>query len=389
MDLTNVSGPLLFNVGIDCFSLAAILIIYLSSRDTGTNSTSEKLFHRTQSVLLILIVTDGVMWLINGVPGPAARAVGYADNIVYFFCQLYATTLWLQYTWYRVYRRELTRRQKLLLLYPALAFLGVCDVLSPLTGWIFYLDAANVYHRGVLAPVSSALALGYIVAASVIALGKLRRSVLRADRDEYLTIASFLVAPLIGGVVQTLFYGCSLIWPCTAFSALLVCINSKNQEISLDALTGLNNRRSLDKYLHQHCGDGTREKAALIMLDLNSFKAINDCLGHAAGDGALVRLSDVMKAAFHSRDAFLARFGGDEFVIILPGAGEAEAAEEIRRLRQRLEALNGTGELPYPLSVSAGCAAYPAPGIGSAEQLLLAADARMYEEKRNFYAGKR
>ena len=235
--------------------------------------------------------------------------------------------------------------------------------------------------------VSSGTAMAYICAASVLALAKRKKTVLKADRKELLMLSSYAVAPLIGSVVQSLMYGCSLIWPCTAFSTLLIYIDMRNREISQDALTGLNNRGNLDRYLNAHCGEDAKEPLALMMLDVNSFKSINDEFGHVAGDEALIRTADVLRKIFRSTSAFLARYGGDEFVVILPNAGEAQAAAQIRAIKDGLRADYETMRRPFELSVSAGCAFYPA--AGGAAALLRAADENMYREKRAFHAGNK
>jgi diguanylate cyclase (GGDEF)-like protein/PAS domain S-box-containing protein len=93
-----------------------------------------------------------------------------------------------------------------------------------------------------------------------------------------------------------------------------------------DALTGLLNRRGIDRALSQHVARGRRYGAegALLVLDLDGFKAVNDSLGHAAGDELIVTCALALKNRLRETD-LLARLGGDEFAVLLPAEGEAEA----------------------------------------------------------------
>jgi diguanylate cyclase (GGDEF)-like protein/PAS domain S-box-containing protein len=93
-----------------------------------------------------------------------------------------------------------------------------------------------------------------------------------------------------------------------------------------DALTGLLNRRGIDRALAQHVARGRRYGAegALLVLDLDGFKSVNDTLGHAAGDELIVTCATALRNRLRETD-ILARLGGDEFAILLPAEGEEEA----------------------------------------------------------------
>ena len=93
-----------------------------------------------------------------------------------------------------------------------------------------------------------------------------------------------------------------------------------------DPLTGLLNRRGIDRALAQHVARGRRYGAegALLVLDLDGFKAVNDSLGHAAGDELIVTCAAALQNRLRETD-ILGRLGGDEFAVLLPAEGEAEA----------------------------------------------------------------
>ena len=153
-----------------------------------------------------------------------------------------------------------------------------------------------------------------------------------------------------------------------------------------DKLTGLANGHSLVIQLEAELEASRQGGPAItvLVLDLDGFKTVNDTLGHLEGNRVLQRTADGLRQICRDRD-FVARIGGDEFAIILPGI-TAEALEErlpkLRRLMEEVDAEVGAGGV---LAVSVGAAHYPADGA-STEALLSEADRRMYQMKRQHHA---
>jgi diguanylate cyclase (GGDEF)-like protein len=153
------------------------------------------------------------------------------------------------------------------------------------------------------------------------------------------------------------------------------------EEAVRDHLTGLYNRRHLDRLLAGAlAGAGSGTPVGVVLLDADHFKRVNDGHGHAAGDQVLRGLAGVLRAATRPGDT-IARLGGEEFVIVLPGADREQA-------RQRAEAVRAAcGQWQHEVSggtlrvtVSAGVAAAPADGTDAAT-LLAACDRALYAAK--------
>ncbi|HET7359078.1 MAG TPA: diguanylate cyclase [Rhodanobacteraceae bacterium] len=152
---------------------------------------------------------------------------------------------------------------------------------------------------------------------------------------------------------------------------------------SHDMLTGLPNRRRLQRELQQGiehaalAGDGL----ALLYLDLDGFKAVNDRGGHDAGDRILREVAQRLQDGLRQGD-LVARIGGDEFVVLLPGCRDAAAARAAAQaLRARLHPTYTLPDGPIHLDASVGIACFPADG-SDAETLLAHADRAMYGAKR-------
>ncbi len=144
-----------------------------------------------------------------------------------------------------------------------------------------------------------------------------------------------------------------------------------------DPLTGLANYRRLISVLEAELDRSRRTQRAfsVVLLDMDGLKAINDHYGHLTGSRALVRLGKILRSHSRAIDT-AARYGGDEFALVLPEAGRDIAARVVGRVRERLAAETE----PPALSVSAGVAAFPEDG-DTPEKLLAAADRALYRMK--------
>ena len=154
------------------------------------------------------------------------------------------------------------------------------------------------------------------------------------------------------------------------------------EQSSRDGLTGLLNRRSMEDALERELRRAEREDYAvsILMVDLDHFKDLNDSFGHAAGDAVLRGLGEYLAGAVRGGDV-ACRYGGEEFVMILPTASLADGARRAEVLREAVKSRQNEN-LPraYPVTMSIGVAAYPGHGT-TAQGLLLAADAAMYRAK--------
>ena len=153
-----------------------------------------------------------------------------------------------------------------------------------------------------------------------------------------------------------------------------------------DALTGLPNRPSLERALNPALARARRagHAAALIYLDLDNFKVVNDTLGHAAGDEVLRRVAARLKERLREGD-MLSRLSGDEFMLLLPelGGDASEAAWRVAHdMIAQLESPFAIGDSEFEVTASAGIALYPLHGE-QGDELLKHADAALYETKRS------
>lgn len=160
-------------------------------------------------------------------------------------------------------------------------------------------------------------------------------------------------------------------------------LNTTTRQARTDPLTGLPNRRvgldNLDRMLAR-ARDGGTEAVAVMVLDLDHFKKLNDTYGHAAGDQALRAIVDAVRVSLPP-EAFMARIGGEEFLLATPVAGRAAAMELAEATCEVVRRLKGEGGIPAT-TLSVGVALFPADGDAPAP-LMAVADERLYLAKNH------
>jgi diguanylate cyclase (GGDEF)-like protein/PAS domain S-box-containing protein len=151
-----------------------------------------------------------------------------------------------------------------------------------------------------------------------------------------------------------------------------------------DALTGLYNRRYFHEQISRELAlwQRSREPFALLMLDIDHFKSFNDRHGHHIGDQVLVMVAEQLRRHTRRSDS-ACRLGGEEFVVLMPGAGASLALARAETIRGAVKALRFDGmAVGESISVSLGVAVYPDHGAADGEALLRAADEALYKSKR-------
>jgi diguanylate cyclase (GGDEF)-like protein len=167
------------------------------------------------------------------------------------------------------------------------------------------------------------------------------------------------------------------------FVLLGYSLGSREDELATtsitDPLTRLRNRRHIYQRLEEELARSSRHHLpfALLLIDVDHLKDINDRGGHDAGDRALVCVGDTLRNTCRSTD-LPARYGGDEFVVLLPSTSAGQALGLCERIRESLR--HCSAGLPIPLTVSIGIAE-PGETISSAEKLFAAADSALYVAK--------
>ena len=160
------------------------------------------------------------------------------------------------------------------------------------------------------------------------------------------------------------------------------------KEATTDGLTGLYNRRFFDEHYKMALGHTLRQNTPLsvFMVDIDFFKEFNDHYGHVAGDHALIQVASTLKKQLQRASDVVARFGGEEFVLMLPHMNQEAASQFAEKLRQAIWDLNiphVKSQIAQQVSISIGYSTLPGNDASEPNILLTTADAALYRAKRN------
>lgn len=193
------------------------------------------------------------------------------------------------------------------------------------------------------------------------------------QKKSYQILGIYMAVMLIVGALQDIFRSIPIFCVGTSLSILIVYISLEEQMISIDPLTQLNNRNRMEQHLFE-CMRNADANMYLLVLDVDKFKQINDTYGHAQGDLALKSIANCLKEACIEKSDFIARYGGDEFVIVYKG-------NDVEGLCQRIHTYIQQLSFPFDLDVSIGCAPYHN-GLRKWNDWFIVADKQLYQEKK-------
>ena len=231
--------------------------------------------------------------------------------------------------------------------------------------------------------------VAYLLSAFVISMVKARKAESADDRRLYRLIGIYPLTVIAFGLIQTFFMNAPLFCFGCTLTMLIFYILQMQTLVSVDALTRLNNRGQINRYMNQiHYRENV--PAYVMMIDIDGFKQINDTYGHAEGDRALILVSEVLKQTCDrfENPVFLGRYGGDEFTIVFQNPGEADhPARATEAIRAALSKLQPEHRLPYPLEASIGYDMLKS-RADTMEDCMHRADEKLYEDKRTRKAGR-
>ena len=342
-----------------------------------TRSRADRNLLLMMFLALTSCVADPISYTMKGMPGLLPKIAVYATSSWLFAANMLAVNYWVRFLAFYL-NGGMPRRSKIML--NTVVSIGIALlVINLFTPIVFSIDDNNLYSRTNLYVFY--LAVDYmLVINSLVTYFKSRA---KGGILKFFPIWVYIVPILIGGVVQSLYYGISVIPTSIAVSIAGVLASLQNEMIYHDQLTGLFNRSYL-LYLLEKNAATPKFNITGVMIDLNGFKHINDEFGHAVGDDALVMSARILQSAVGNAGCVI-RYAGDEFIILLNTQNREDVENCIAKIRDSFDKFNNAGVKPYSLFVSIGRHKFDMKNE-SVDTFINVIDARMYEDKKAFYA---
>ncbi len=336
----------------------------------------------TEWRLIILICAvcffaEPLLYKFDGVKSDTVRVILIIGNNWLYIAGTLIAALWLRFLTIRIYGSAKKFHINVLLNCHVAIHIGIL-VLNYFKPLFFYIDRLNVYQRGkyyLIIAVTMMLPL-------IISVFMFIFSLIRHKDTKFFNLMVF-VLPVFGAyITQIVFYGVSLTWTAIAVGVMCITFFILNEDKFHDALTGLYNRAYLDYFASTAL---SHRDAAYdgIMIDINSFKSINDNYGHAKGDEALKLTASAIKNACDN-GSVLIRYAGDEFVVLTPLAQKTDPEDIIARINSELLAVCAGKDLPYSLTLS--CGHDKLVSGDEVEEFMNRIDMAMLVNKRAFYS---
>ena len=360
----------------------ALVMVWVNMGKTPSFTWHNRVLRQTMILLALVMVINTMAWMMDGRMFPGTRLILYILNTLHFLTLELVALLWFFYVYGVVGNKDRAERGFVILTSVPMMCMMAVVLSNPWTRLIYDINEENQYVRGTFYLVHSGVSVAYLLAASALALNGCRRESSEEKRRQYHWLAGFVVLPLCGTILQILFYGTELILPLTTASLLLIHIYGQQNQVTRDSLTGLNNRRRLNQYLSeleaQSWGEGL---CYFVLMDVDKFKKINDTYGHVEGDVVLRQVADQMKKVFGASRSFLARYGGDEFVIVLRDETKEQLEARILKLKDGVAMMSWADGRPWEISLSVGYASWEEAAVTNTQQLVETAASRLYEAK--------
>lgn len=369
--------PLVNNISLNIYSIIFLIILYIhSARKDDKSSFSHKLYMVILTTTAFLLVVD-IFSRFDGKPDTFYYELNHIGNFLIFLMSPILPSIWYLYAHFQVFNDEVKTKRLIPTQVAIVLVNGIIVVLTQYFGWYYFIDDNNIYHRGPL----FLLAAFFSVALIFMAFGMIVINRKKIEKRHFFSLVFFAVPPFISIIFQVVFYGISLMLNSVVLSLLIVFLNIQNQDINTDHLTGIYNRKKLEYFMKKKIDMCTEKRTfSAIMLDINNFKLINDTYGHDAGDKALEASAKLLKGCIRTDD-FIARFGGDEFCIILNISNTDELEQAILRIKRTVENYNESSKCLYKLCFSMGYAVYDYESHMKVEDFQKHIDSLMYKDK--------
>ena len=358
-----------------CLTIALIFFDYY--KKTSADIFQRRLLLSVLCAAFIAVIADCGSRFFAAAPGAGSgdsiRGIYKAGISLFLIAQNCAYYLGVVFIDYFAYKS--TERSKKIIV-AAVIFLTLyfASVIANLPlGFYFFITEDSLYVPGNLRYLGFALTYGFIPLIIIDVLLSLKY--FKHSQAYFLALFVLIICT---GAAMEITLDASLTWPCFTAAILYLYFFILRSEAKIDSLTGIDNRASFNEYIEKLSRQNVKAGYSIVMIDIDKFKEINDTLGHLEGDNALRDLAGIIKGLIRHSD-FVARYGGDEFIIA--AKAEYNIQRVMERIQNAIDQQNVRRIRPYQLYISYGYGIYTVKSGKSIYAFLTEIDALMYKQK--------
>ncbi len=362
-------------VNASAFVLLLIVKLHMRSQFGRKGLLDARILNVMINLTMFQCFFDTLVFWIDGRDFPFAREMNYIGNIIYYILNGTIAYFWPLFAEYKINGSYKKVKKLAAILAVPLGAAAVLSVTAPLNGIVFTISEDNIYSRGDLFVLPTALIFFYML------WGTVNVYINRRKNGRYMIFpAVYFITPIVLGMMVQMFnYGITMSFMGIAIGLTGVYMSTQNESTYIDHLCGVYNRRYYNDFIRSFLNSNQKNPTITgVLIDMDDFKSINDNFGHNTGDEALVKFSAVLRKQMNNI-GFAVRYGGDEFILITKQS-EQEAEKVVSGIAEEIEKINASGENKYKLAFSYGMTTIKADS--SSDEFLNAMDKQMYEMKK-------
>lgn len=370
----------IYYLEINIVCIVILLTLFDKFKDECEINHTSKYYEKTLLATTFFSFFDLIAGILRGTMYEYSRLVLIVSNSLYFFSGSLIGYFYTNYILHKIGKEE-KKWQKALIFIPVL-LVTILLVINLFNGMLFTINENNLYSRGKYIYIYSIVIATYIIVMGANLVYCYFKNIDNKKlKEEFKKLLIFTSIPIVSALIQNFNYGITLGQVGLTLSVLLIYLNGQKKDSNIDELTGIYNRRAFNRNVSRLFN--SKKLMFLMLMDANDFKMINDKYGHLEGDKALVAIANILKNAISNtdKDYFLARYGGDEFIIV----GEIKSQDDVDELMLQIEEeekrYNKETKNKYNIKLSIGYSLRNNEHT-SVESLIEAADNKMYARKK-------
>lgn len=375
-----MEGLLYITLNVFCIMILSLVLVSILR---GSDKRISQVMYSWFIIASIILCASDLFWGIVDMTynWSLSDSVDYVANGIYHIFTVVVCYLWYLFAESEQDTRTVKTRLGLGISLIPFVFDLALVMGSAYNGLVFSISDAGEYQRGEGYIIHIFICFFYVVLTSSKAFIRSFYKNNFMNKEKYRNLASFCLVPLLAGALQVIFIGSPMISAGVTFAAIQVYMSTREQLISIDPLTKMNNRAEMVRFLDNKMKNRSANKDLyLFIMDLDSFKKINDGYGHIEGDNAIILTAEALKTVVRKTNFFICRYGGDEFVAVGEVKEDFSPEQFIEDINNALKDAVAAHNKEYDLRMSVGYFKHT-PEIKNIAEFVSEADKYLYKQK--------